>query len=262
MDFSEKTVYPNIYDASLLCAIPRAINRQRILGNNNVPFYGVDIWNAYELSWLRQDGCPQNAVLEIIYSSSSEYIIESKSLKLYLNSLNNKKFSNGAKLLQTIQTDLQNKLKTFIKIRFRNTVEVQMCESISGCCIDNSYTSTSIAKGLILENKEVVDQKLYSELLKSNCPLTGQPDWATVIIRYSGQKICSASLLQYIISLRDTNDYHEHCVEKIFMDIWTLCRPTLLTVYARYTRRGGIDINPFRSSEIMDVPSNTRITRQ
>jgi len=201
-------------------------------------------------------------VLEMIYDSNSEYIVESKSLKLYFNSFNNTKFPDTSTVLQTIEKDLNNKLKTKVELRFHNSNTDSRFMQIKGHCIDDDFDSNLFGRGLITEDEFMKEEKLYSHLLKSNCPVTHQPDWATVIIKYSGKKIHHGSLLNYIISLRNSNEFHEHCVEKIFMDIWTYCLPKNLVVYAKYTRRGGIEINPFRSSRLVTVPKNERIFRQ
>ena len=258
----KNTIYPDKYDASLLYPIPRSVNRQQIISSDKLPFFGFDIWNAYEVSWLRADGCPQIAVLEIVYDCDSEYIVESKSLKLYLNSFNNTQFSDAGIILQIIERDLNDKLKTDVKLRFHNTDTDAQFMQIRGDCIDNDFNGNMLGNGLVTEDELMKDAKLYSHLLKSNCPVTNQPDWATVFINYTGKKINHGSLLNYIISLRNLNEFHEHCVEKIYMDILQHCQPEKLQVYARYTRRGGIDINPFRSSKAVDMPENNRIFRQ
>ena len=260
----KKSCYTDKYDISVLFAIPRLNKRTEIgISNNNIPFYGYDIWNAYEVSWIRPDGRPDVAIAEIIYSCRSEYIIESKSLKLYLNSFNGTIFKSKHHVKTTIEQDLSNKLNTDILVKLNDIdTEVNFKKS-EGENIDNYYDKDfDNSKVETIDGIIVKDKKIYSNLLKSNCPVTMQPDWGTLIITYSGQKINYSSLINYIISLRNLNEFHEQCIEKIYMEIYKNCNPYNLEVYGRYTRRGGIDINPYRSTKNTPIPENTRTYRQ
>ena len=270
----ESVEYVNQYKPSLLYGISRKEKRQELGIGAKLPFHGVDMWNAYELGWLNDKGLPQVAIGEFYIPANSLNIIESKSFKLYLNSLNQTRFKDAQSLSETLQEDLSKIVGCGLKILIRDVD----CESEFGCfegeCIDhqdieiNQYDyqpsllklETSKAKGS--ENKEdIIEEKLFSHLLKSNCLITNQPDWGSVFIQYKGNKICHEALLKYLISFRSHNEFHEQCVERIFIDIQQYCQPEELTVYARYTRRGGLDINPWRSNtnKMMD---NSRLVRQ
>jgi len=266
--------YIDQYMPSLLFAIPRKEKRQEIGIVGNLPFHGVDMWNAYELGWLNTKGLPQVAIGEFYIPANSPNIIESKSFKLYLNSLNQTRFNDAQALSETLQNDLSKTAGCGIKIIIR-TVD---CESefgkLEGLCIDEQdieieqydyqpelLTTVSKLNPDDTSSKEIVSESLYSHLLKSNCLITNQPDWGSVLIQYKGKKICHESLLRYLVSFRTHNEFHEQCVERIFTDIQSFCQPEKLTVYARYTRRGGLDINPWRSNcaKMMD---NLRLSRQ
>ncbi|QFQ32472.1 NADPH-dependent 7-cyano-7-deazaguanine reductase QueF [Buchnera aphidicola (Aphis fabae)] len=255
---------------SLLKGIPRKKHRKNIEINHiNLPFSGKDIWTLYELSWLNLNGLPQIAIARIEFDIKTINIIESKSLKLYINSFNQMKFETSTNLIKKITYDF-NKCaigKVFVKLFNLNEIENIGISKFLGICIDNkniSIKSYNYNK-LLLKNssntQEVVTESLYSDLFKSNCPVTYQPDWASINIIYTGQKISHTALLQYLISFRTHNEFHEECIERIFNDIQDICRPKKLSVYARYTRRGGIDINPWRSN-IAFKPSLVRLARQ
>ncbi len=260
--------YPDQYDPSLLYPVPRKGKREEINIIDGLPFSGVDIWNAWEVSWLNSKGKPQVAVAEIFIPADSENIIESKSLKLYLNSLNAEKYETIAEVVGIIEKDLSMAAGAEVKITL---VPVQQADSsasvhhVEGECIDELDVSIDTflpEKGLLKSNKDLfVTETLYSHLLKSNCPVTGQPDWGTLVIQYTGPKLDRASLLKYIISFRDHNDFHEHCVERAFVDLKNECGIENLTVYARYVRRGGLDINPYRSNQDVEF-INRRLVRQ
>ncbi len=257
----KKTSYLNHYNPQLLFPISRSEKRKEIGIDGALPFFGYDIWNAYEISWIREDACPEVKIAEIIYDCNSEFLIESKSLKLYLNSFNNHVFHDENQVSQTIQNDLRKALNTDVTVNIFSVEDKVSFLDINGIHIDKSYSQNTSSS--LIESKEIITEKLYSHLLKSNCPVTGQPDWATIFVKYRGKKINHASLLNYIISLRNLQEFHEQCVEKIFMQILNNCKPEFLEVYARYTRRGGIDINPFRSSKKDPyIPENKRIIRQ
>jgi 7-cyano-7-deazaguanine reductase len=265
----KKTTYFDKYNPNLLYPI------SRIPQENSVKMYGYDLWHLYELSWLNPNGKPEVAIGNIAYDASSKKLIESKSLKLYLNSFNNSVFNGSISIQNTIEKDLSEALESPVKAKLWGLNEKTEIIFPEGICIDDydieieSYDfdhRTGVLSDLIEGDTEVYES-LYSNLLRSNCPITGQPDWGTVMIDYQGKKMSHKKLLQYIICYRNHNDFHEHCVESIFSEIMMHCRPSKLKVYAQYTRRGGIDINPYRSTEmdfsIEEVVNNrTRLIRQ
>jgi 7-cyano-7-deazaguanine reductase len=262
------TVYSSDYEPSLLFPIPREEQRKQIGIPSELPFRGIDLWNAYELSWLNGKGKPEVAIAEFSYPCHTPNIIESKSFKLYLNSLNQKIFSSKSSVLHTLKHDLSNVAggEVFIKLIFPEQNNASKLEELPGYCLDaldiTCDTYTYDPELLKLESEgETLEEQLTTHLLKSNCPVTGQPDWASLWIHYHGPKINHEGLLKYIISLRMMQEFHEPCVERIYVDILRRCQPQKLTVYGRYTRRGGLDINPFRSN-FESVPSNTRSIRQ
>ena len=265
----KKTAYIDHYSKELLFPISRKEKRDELGIKSAVPFFGCDIWNAYEISWLNEAGKPEVRIAEIIYSSDSPNIIESKSLKLYLNSLNGTKFLSEIEVRNLIKKDLSEAIKDKVIVKFFPLEFNFKLNKPSGICIDHlNIGCTKETKTITPEILSVEDtfckEHIYSNLLKSNCPVTKQPDWATVEISYEGQKIDNKSLLQYIISYRDCAEFHEQCVERMFVDIKRFCKPKKLTIYARYTRRGGIDINPFRTSEKFEFLQvrNSRLARQ
>ncbi|PIE42067.1 MAG: NADPH-dependent 7-cyano-7-deazaguanine reductase QueF, partial [Gammaproteobacteria bacterium] len=239
-----------------------------ITAHTALPFQGVDYWNAYEVSWLNPKGKPEVGLLELAVPAVSPFIVESKSLKLYLNSFNQHRFRDNDQVADTIKSDIEKILTTSIELRLYTGVESKPnfeISPLSGECIDHlDIEVPGFAHDqsvLISDLKNKTSETLCSHLLRSNCPVTSQPDWASVLIRYHGPKINRESLLKYIISYRTHNEFHEQCVERIFVDLLACCKPDKLTVYARYTRRGGIDINPFRSN--FESPcGNQRLLRQ
>lgn len=267
----KKTEYKDQYTNSLLYPISRKLARDQLNIARELPFHGFDLWNCYEVSWLNQNGKPEVKILEFIVNCDSPNIIESKSLKLYLNSFNNSKFVNVDEVRELIENDLSKILETTVAISIKdlqlyNNSTLQSFQGINldslDVVMDNFITQDNLPK--LSDDGEQVEEILYSNLLKSNCLVTNQPDWASVQISYKGQKIDHNSLLKYLISFRNHNEFHEQCVERIFCDIKNLCKTDELTVYARYTRRGGIDINPIRSSLHIDLLniSNLRQVRQ
>jgi len=264
--------YPDQYDPSLLFPIPRSENRAKlgIEANQALPFVGVDIWNAYELSWLNQRGKPQIALAEFQVPADSPNMIESKSFKLYLNSLNSARFESEDAVRERIITDLSAVAGSKVSTRIHPTemVAKKGMQEMTGVLIDRLDIeidpNLSADPGLLGVNDSFgpIEQCLVSHLLKSNCPVTGQPDWASVQIRYQGRPILEEGLLRYLIGFRQLGEFHEHCVETIFSDIKRQCKPEKLSVYARYTRRGGLDINPFRTDHNAPWPDNTRHARQ
>jgi len=271
----KNSAYVDQYDASLLFPIPRAVKREE-LGIRSAPiFLGADLWTAFELSWLNLKGKPQVAIAHITVPAESTHIIESKSFKLYLNSFNATRFVDVQAVRDCMREDLDAALWHGGKIMARCGVKIILSEEfdkepvheLDGLNLDRmdiECTHYQPAPELLQTQKDEapVTETLVSHLLKSNCLVTGQPDWGSVQISYSGDQIDQASLLQYIVSFRNHNEFHEQCVERIFMDIWTRCKPLKLSVYARYTRRGGLDINPWRTSHPQSPPPNIRTARQ
>jgi 7-cyano-7-deazaguanine reductase len=267
--------YADHYDAALLYPLPRAAQRALIGVAERPIFLGADLWTAYELSWLNARGKPQVALGRFTVPCESTHLVESKSLKLYLNSFNNTVFADIEAVRQTLQKDLSEavwrgdamKAGVGVQLLLPEQYAKEKIAEMDGLSLDRLDLDCSHyqpAPELLSAafNEAPVTETLLSNLLKSNCLVTGQPDWGSVSISYSGAQIDQAGLLQYIVSFRNHNEFHEHCVERIFMDIWTRCKPTKLTVYARYTRRGGVDINPWRSSYAQGLPLQVRTARQ
>ncbi len=269
------TPYKDQYDASLLFPISRLPKRQEIGVPATLPFLGADLWTAYELSWLNARGKPQVAIAHVTVPCETPNIIESKSFKLYLNSYNNTKFADAAEVLARLRADLSaaawrdsGRTGTVgVKLIAPELFDQEPIHELDGLSLDRlevECTHYTPAPELLTAafDEQPVSEVLTSSLLKSNCLVTGQPDWGSVQIAYSGPQIEQAGLLQYLVSFRNHNEFHEQCVERIYMDIWTRCKPTKLTVYARYTRRGGLDINPWRTSHPQALPANVRTARQ
>lgn len=249
--------YPKSYDASVLFAIDRANNRASL---GPLPAWqGADLWTAYELSWLNPKGKPVVAMGLFTVPHDTPRLIESKSFKLYLNSFNESRFDSLEQVVGIMRTDLEAACggPMGITITPLRADTRELCTALPGENIDDldvEIRHYQPASGLLqCDPTTTVTETLTSDLLKSNCPVTGQPDWGSVQITYTGPKIDRAALLQYIVSLRQHNEFHEHCVETLYCDIWRECKPVALTVYARYTRRGGLDINPWRSSHPVEV---------
>ena len=270
-ELGKKAQYDSHYDASILFPISRKTRRDEIGVSDHLPFYGFDVWNHFEVSWLNEKGKPIVALGEIIYSCDSKNIIESKSMKLYFNSFNNTQFNDAEKVQAIIQKDLNARLNgSFVLVRITPLSILKnekLLARLEGIYLDELdincfvyHTDTSSLK----TEKEHVEETLYSDLLKSNCLVTNQPDWCSVQITYKGKKINREGLLQYIVSFRNDNEFHEQCIEKIFVHIMQYCQPDELTVYGRSTRRGGIDINSYRSTNPVNVAEikNTRLCRQ
>lgn len=270
LKLGQKTQYAKFYDPTLLQPVPRRLNREKLGIEGNVPFtIGADMWTAFELSWLNEKGLPQVAIAEVSIDFRSQNLIESKSFKLYLNSFNQTKFADFASVQSTLQKDLaecaQGEVQVVVKpltAYAQQPIEVLRGENIDNqdICIDNYEFNAELLENCC-ENNEIVEEYLVSDLLKSNCLITSQPDWGTVQIHYVGRKINREKLLRYIVSFRDHNEFHEQCVERIFCDLLHFAKPEKLTVYARYTRRGGLDINPYRSN-FEAVPESVRLARQ
>ena len=267
--------YVDHYDASLLFPLPRADKRAELGLGEAMPFFGADIWTAYELSWLNARGKPQLALAHITVPCESPNIIESKSFKLYLNSFNNTVFADEQAVVACLREDLAQALwrgasapgSLGVRLLGPEWFDREPVHELDGLSLDRMdvecrrYTPAPDLLS-VLPGDAPVSEVLVSNLLKSNCLVTGQPDWGSVQISYTGDAIAQEGLLQYLVSFRNHNEFHEQCVERIFIDIWTRCKPLKLTVYARYTRRGGLDINPFRTSHPQKLPANIRTARQ
>lgn len=269
LPLGKHTVYKAEYDPELLCPFPRQVKRDVIGVTDSLPFGGYDIWNAFELSWLNLKGKPIIAMGEFHIPCESPNLIESKSFKLYLNSFNQTRLRDFEQVEERMIADLSAAAGTTVRVRLLDSDQfvTEQIQSLSGTCIDDldiEVDEYSLDPSF-LENstdpQQQVEDELHSHLLKSNCLVTNQPDWGSVLIRYHGSKIDPEALLRYLISFRQHNEFHEQCVERIFVDLMRYCQPEKLTVYARYTRRGGLDINPFRSNFETHI-ANLRLARQ
>ena len=265
----KSSAYQSQYAPELLFPIARQQKRDELGLSGTLPFFGVDIWNAYELSWLNMRGKPQVAIATVTAPADSPNIIESKSFKLYLNSFNQTRLAGPDALLALLRDDLSNGFGAPVHVTLSHPEDfgsIKMGE-LEGTLLDRldiEVDAYSPAPQLLKANHEdaPVEETLVSHLLKSNCLVTGQPDWGTVQIRYVGPQIDQEGLLKYLIGFREHNEFHEQCVERIFMDVLRQCQPSKLAVYARYTRRGGLDINPWRANFSTGKPGNLRGARQ
>ena len=269
LKLGQKTEYKSQYDASLLQPVPRRLNREGLGIVEDQPFnQGADVWTCYELSWLNPNGLPQVAIADVAIDFKSENLIESKSFKLYLNSFNQTKFASIKEVEETIAKDLNQCASGQVSVKIHKLADYtnQPIMNFAGDCIDeqeiqiDSYAFSNQYLENVAEG-EIVEETLVSHLLKSNCLITSQPDWGSVQIHYVGKQLNREKLLRYLVSFREHNEFHEQCVERIFTDLMQFAKPEKLTVYARYTRRGGLDINPFRSN-FESVPANLRMARQ
>jgi len=269
LPLGKPTIYKSEYDAGLLCPIPRKLKRDELGLSDELPFRGVDIWNAYELSWLTPQGKPVVAMGEFRIPCESANLVESKSIKLYLNSFNQTRFDDFESVRALMSKDLGGAAGAPVDVRLMAAAEfaAESFATLPGQCIDdldievdNYALDAELLKGAA-DAETQVSETLHSHLLKSNCLVTSQPDWGSVLIHYQGAKINQEALLRYLISFRQHDEFHEQCVERIYNDLLRFCQPEKLTVYARYTRRGGLDINPYRSNFEFDV-ENLRLPRQ
>jgi 7-cyano-7-deazaguanine reductase len=267
------SAYVDQYDASLLFPIARQTKRDELGIKGTLPFMGADLWTAYELSWLNARGKPQVAIAHITVPCETPCIVESKSFKLYLNSFNNTVFDSLEAVRERIAQDMgaaawgRADSKVGVKLISVAQFKAQAVQELDGLSLDRldiDCTHYTPAPQLLTAafDEQPVTETLTSQLLKSNCLVTSQPDWGSVQISYSGPQIEQGGLLQYIVSFRNHNEFHEQCVERLYTDIMARCKPSKLTVYARYTRRGGLDINPWRTSHPQLVPLNVRSARQ
>ena len=269
-ELGKKSNYDSSYNPNLLYPISRVGKREEIgINPSTPPFSGFDCWNHYEVSWLNDKGKPMVAIAELFYDCNSPNLIESKSLKLYFNSFNNTQIKNVLELEQRIKKDLEQRVESEVLVKIYSLNEakhLKVQNAFNGESIDDQDISCSVylvEPAFLTVTHEEVEEVLYSDLLKSNCLITNQPDWGSVQIAYSGKKINREGLLKYLISFRNHNEFHEQCIERIFVDIMNYCKPELLTVYGRYTRRGGLDINPYRSNQHTPIDyKNFRLVRQ
>ena len=283
-ELGKDTVYSTSYDPSLLDPIPRATAREQLEAvRGPLPdFIGVDLWTGFEVSWLNTQGMPQVAIVEFLVPCTSVNIVESKSFKLYLNSFNQSQFESQQAVQECMTADLSAAAQGDVDIIFYQLAEYNGLRPVTepqGYCLDQQpiaidcYTpnpdflvldqagkeGTNGSESVDEAAAETVTETVYSHLLRTNCPVTDQPDWASVYISYQGAQIDRAGLLKYLVSFRQHQDFHEQCVEKIYGDIMQRCQPAQLDVYARYMRRGGLDINPFRSSRYPFPPSHRQV---
>ncbi|MGI9233872.1 MAG: NADPH-dependent 7-cyano-7-deazaguanine reductase QueF [Woeseiaceae bacterium] len=262
------TDYPDNYAPALLCPIPRAATRGPLGIAESLPFSGSDIWNAWELTWLNGSGRPAVATAEIIVPADSPNILESKSLKLYLNSFAMSRFSSDEEVAETLRKDLIACVggPVLVKVMAVVATEARITSRLPGNCLDTLDIACADwdvnADLLRADGDSIVTEDVHTHLLRSLCPVTAQPDIGSVQVSYHGPKIDHASLLQYVVSYRRHNDFHEACVEGMFLDILRRCSPERLSIRAHYQRRGGIDINPFRSNDPNEPPLNLRLWRQ
>ena len=267
--------YRDEYDAGLLFPLSRAPKREELGLHGALPFFGADLWTAFELSWLTPRGKPQVAIAHVTVPCETPNIVESKSFKLYLNSFSNTQFDSADAVRERIRADISEAAwrgapapsSVGVKLVLPEVFDREPVHELDGLSLDRldiECTQYTPAPELLTAafGEVPVQETLTSNLLKSNCLVTGQPDWGSVQISYVGAPIDQEGLLQYIVSFRNHNEFHEQCVERIFMDVWQRCKPVKLAVYARYTRRGGLDINPLRTSHPIALPANTRTARQ
>jgi 7-cyano-7-deazaguanine reductase len=267
--------YVDRYDASLLFPLSRRPNRTELGLHGAPPFFGADLWTAFELSWLTPRGKPQVAIAHVTVPCETANIVESKSFKLYLNSFSNTAFADANEVRDRIRADVSEAVwrgapsqsSVGVRILLPYEFDREPVQELDGLSLDRldiectDYLPRPELLGAAF-GEQPVEEVLTTNLLKSNCPVTGQPDWGSVQIRYSGPQIDQGGLLRYLVSYRNHPEFHEHCAERIFMDIFRRCKPVKLAVYARYTRRGGLDINPFRCSHPMAIPGTIRTARQ
>jgi len=261
-----EVAYPTRYDPTLLFPIPRAGARAELglQAGAALPFTGHDRWHAYELGWLDGRGRPQAATATVLVPADSPCLVESKSFKLYLNSLNGERFADAGALRARIAADLSQAAGAAVRVEFGLPPMAAGAEgaSIDDADVDIDHYGPPQAEVLRADPAEVAEEYLHSGLLKSNCPVTGQPDWGSVHLRYRGPRIDRGSLLHYLAGYREHAGFHEQCVEQIFLDVLARCRPQWLSVEARYTRRGGLDINPWRATPGQPAPAPLRDLRQ
>ncbi|MGL6518942.1 NADPH-dependent 7-cyano-7-deazaguanine reductase QueF [Aeromonas caviae] len=267
LSLGQQSAYISQYTPSLLQPVPRSLNRDDLGLRGELPFQGGDVWTLYELSWLNAKGKPVVAIGEVFVPATSPNLIESKSFKLYLNSFNQTRCDSLEAVQALLVQDLSGCAGAPVSVTlFTLDQATHQIAQLPGECIDNLDIEVdgyefdeTLLQGAA--GREIVEETLHSHLLKSNCLVTSQPDWGSVVIHYRGPRLDREKLLRYLISFRQHNEFHEQCIERIFTDLKHFCAPEQLTVHARYTRRGGLDINPFRS-DWEPVPANLRLIRQ
>jgi 7-cyano-7-deazaguanine reductase len=260
------SAYVSRYDPTLLCPFPRQVKRNEIGVVGDLPFSGIDLWNGYELSWLNSNGMPQVAMARFSFACESPFLIESKSFKLYLNSFNQTHLNSRDELKKRLQADLSVASGGLVEVELMTLAEAEhLLDQLPGDCLDNLDIEIDNyqlqPEGLCADQNDQISEILHSHLLKSNCLVTNQPDWGSLLIEYAGPRIDREALLRYLISFRQHNEFHEQCVERIFVDLQRYCQPQKLSVQAWYTRRGGLDINPFRTN-CGQKPRLVRLVRQ
>ena len=272
----QPVAYADHYDPSLLFPVARLEQRTTLgLSGDRLPFLGADLWTAYELGWLNMRGKPQIAIARFVVPCDSTHIVESKSLKLYLNSYSNTRFEGQEQVRERLRADLSAAIwqggpmraSVGVQLLWPEQFERETIQELDGLLLDRLDIECEHYQpqpDLLRANvhEQPVTETLTSHLLKSNCLVTGQPDWGSVRISYHGPQIDQEGLLKYLISFRNHHEFHEHCVERIYVDILQRCKPTQFSVYARYTRRGGLDINPWRTSHPQAAPVSVRTARQ
>jgi 7-cyano-7-deazaguanine reductase len=254
------------YSPQLLYPIPRQDGRSRLgLEVDALAFHGEDLWHAWELSWIGEGGVPQAAIARFSVPCVSPNLVESKSLKLYLNSINHTPFKSRAQLCSTLVADLSAVAGAPVAVELLDVDDPSLLPvNPAGSCLDQLAPTSRASEpsGELLQlGSSVGEGRYYSHLLRSLCPVTAQPDWATLVVHLRGRQLLPESLLAYILSFRQHQEFHEQCVERIYLDIQQCCTPDFLSVQALYTRRGGLDINPWRCSEPLDAP-RIRTARQ
>ncbi|MFQ2473024.1 NADPH-dependent 7-cyano-7-deazaguanine reductase QueF [Aeromonas caviae] len=267
LSLGQQSAYISQYTPSLLQPVPRSLNRDDLGLRGELPFQGCDVWTLYELSWLNAKGKPVVAIGEVFVPATSPNLIESKSFKLYLNSFNQTRCDSLEAVQALLVQDLSGCAGAPVSVTlFTLDQAPHQIAQLPGECIDSLDIEVdgyefdeTLLQGAA--GREIVEETLHSHLLKSNCLVTSQPDWGSVVIHYRGPRLDREKLLRYLISFRQHNEFHEQCIERIFTDLKHFCAPEKLTVHARYTRRGGLDINPFRS-DWEPVPANLRLIRQ
>ena len=270
LSLGKVSAYKSRYDQSLLQAVPRSLNRETLqISDDNLPFVGFDLWNLYELSWLNSKGKPVVATGQVKIPCDSDNLIESKSFKLYLNSFNQTKFDSLADVQKVLTDDLSQCANKKVTIEINSNLDqfTRKLGTFPGICIDDldiEVDNYQLTPNILqdISSDETVSETLYSHLLKSNCLVTHQPDWGCIKIKYTGKKLDREKLLRYLISFRQHNEFHEQCVERIYCDLMKFGQIDTLYVFARYTRRGGLDINPLRSTEDTNYHKNIRLLRQ
>lgn len=261
------TTYSERYDPGLLFPVERALLRAGLASAGVGRMRGVDLWTAYELSWLDVARKPQVAIASFGVPADSPRIVESKSVKLYLTALNQTCFAGAGEVRATIARDLDAAIGAAVDVTLTLPAEFAGLphSELAGECLDAlpvTIDDEEFALEALAATGPQVIETLFTRLFRSVCPVTGQPDYASVQVGYRGARIDHAGLLRYLVSFRRQPGFHEHCVERIFTDVWARCRPEALSVYARFTRRGGLDINPYRTSTEAAPPVNARTARQ